>query len=109
LTAETRRMVRAETLELMQDGVIIINTSRGKVIDESALVAALESGQVSHAALDVFENEPLARESRLRKFTNVTLTPHIGAYTEEAFQKASQLAVQKFLDFNSTGALSDEL
>lgn len=109
LTAETRRMVRAETLELMQDGVIIINTSRGKVIDESALVSALESGHVSQAALDVFEHEPLARDSRLRKLSNVMLTPHIGAYTEEAFHKASQIAVQKLLDFFKNGDLSDTI
>jgi len=95
LTKETRRMIRLETLELCQEGVIIINTSRGQVIDESGLTTALETKQVAGAGLDVFEHEPLANESRLRQMPQVLITPHIGAYTDEAFQRASLEAVSQ--------------
>lgn len=109
LNSETRHMIRADTLELTQDGLILINTSRGSVIDESALVTALDSKQILGAGLDVFEHEPLARDSRLRKMPNVLLTPHIGAYTHEAFARASYLAVNKLIDFLKTGETSDNL
>ncbi|MCB0351088.1 MAG: hydroxyacid dehydrogenase [Bdellovibrionales bacterium] len=109
LNEETRRYIRAETLELAHDGLIFINTSRGRVVDEGALIAALESGQIIGAGLDVFENEPLARDSRLRKLPNVLLTPHIGAHTEEAYIKASMLAAQKLITFINTGEISDNL
>lgn len=99
LTNETRRMIRTETLELAQDGLILINTSRGQVVDESALVTALESGEIAAAGLDVFEHEPLARDSRLRKWPNVVLTPHIGAYTDEAFARASSAATKALTEF----------
>jgi D-3-phosphoglycerate dehydrogenase len=109
LTAETRRLIRSETLELTQEGLIFINTSRGKVVDETALVTALESRQIAGAGLDVFENEPLARESRLRKMPNVLITPHVGAFTEEAFGRASLRAVQKLVNFLTRGEISDNL
>ncbi len=109
LNSETRRLIRAETLELTQDGLILINTSRGKVIDESALVAALESKQIQAAGLDVFEHEPLARESRLRKMPQVLITPHIGAYTEEAFTRASESAIEKLIAFLKNGEIVDKI
>lgn len=109
LNAETRRFIRAETLEQTHDGLIFINTSRGRIVDESALISALESGQVLGAGLDVFENEPLARDSKLRKMPNVLLTPHIGAHTEEAYLKASTIAAQKLINFIKSGQISDNL
>src|SRR5205085_1994524 len=74
----------AERLEQTRRGVRIINCARGGLIDERALVAAMESGHVAVAALDVFENEPLPADSPLRKQPNVILTPHLGASTAEA-------------------------
>src|SRR5436853_1061056 len=68
----------------MRRGVRIINCARGGLIDETALLAAIEAGQVAVAALDVFENEPLPADSPLRKQPNVILTPHLGASTAEA-------------------------
>lgn len=109
LTAETRRLIRSETLELTHEGLILINTSRGRVIDESALVAGLESKQIQGAGLDVFENEPLARESRLRKMPQVLLTPHVGAFTDEAFSRGSQLAAEKLVQFFKSGLITDSL
>ncbi len=109
LNDETRRFIRAETLEQTHDGLIFINTSRGRVVDEGALIAALESGQIIGAGLDVFENEPLSRDSRLRKMSNVLLTPHIGAHTEEAYAKASLHAAQKLINFLNSGEISNNL
>ena len=69
--------------EIMKDGVGIVNAARGGVIDEEALIGAIESGKVSNAALDVFENEPNP-EIKLLMNPKISLTPHIGAATQEA-------------------------
>src|SRR5207248_10856421 len=84
LTPETHHVLNAERLQKMRRGVRIINCARGGLIDETALLAAIEAGQVAVAALDVFENEPLPADSPLRKQPNVILTPHLGASTAEA-------------------------
>jgi D-3-phosphoglycerate dehydrogenase len=84
LTTETRHLLDAARLEKMKRGVRIINCARGGLIDETALVDALNSGQVAVAALDVFENEPLPLDSPLRGEANLVLTPHLGASTAEA-------------------------
>ncbi len=76
-------IITAAELEKMKDGVILLNTARGGVIDEEALLAALESGKVGGAGLDVFENEPTPREA-LIKHPKVSCSPHIGASTMEA-------------------------
>lgn len=78
LTAETRHMLGAAELALMRPSTILINTSRGAVVDEPALVRALESGQIAAAGLDVFEREPLAPDSPLRRLGDrVLLSPHM--------------------------------
>ena len=78
----------------MKDGAGIVNAARGGVIDEVALVKALESGKISNAALDVFEKEP-APEVQLLMNPNISLTPHIGAATSEAqLRIGSELADQ---------------
>ena len=76
-------LIGKEEFELMKDGVFIINCARGGVVDEDALVDAIESGKVAGAALDVFEVEPLENE-RVRNCDKISLTPHIGAATAEA-------------------------
>jgi D-3-phosphoglycerate dehydrogenase len=73
------------------------------------LIEALEAGWIRSVGLDVFEKEPLPRESKLMKFNNVILTPHIGANTEEAFNKASQYAAQKLVNFFIDGSTADTL
>lgn len=78
-----KAVLGAEELDQCKDGVILVNTARGGSIDEDALLAALESGKVSAAALDVFENEPTPREDLL-KHPKLSLTPHVGAATTEA-------------------------
>ena len=84
LTAETRHILNAERLRKTRRGVRIINCARGGLIDEAALVEALQDGHVAGAALDVFEVEPLPSDSSLRSAPNIVLTPHLGASTVEA-------------------------
>jgi len=84
LTAETKHMLNADAFSRMKDGVRIFNCARGGIIDEAALVEALQSGKVAAAGLDVYEDEPPAEDSPLRKIDNLVLTPHLGASTQEA-------------------------
>lgn len=86
LTEETNHLLSTREFDLMKQGVFIVNTSRGPVIDESALVVALRSGKVWGAALDVFEHEPLPLKSPLRGFDNVTFTPHVGANSQQSVE-----------------------
>lgn len=80
------KVITHKEFDLMKTGVCIVNAARGGVIDESDLVAALNSGKVAHAALDVFENEP-APKKELLSHPKISLTPHIGAATEEAQER----------------------
>jgi len=84
LTEETNHMISAKEFAMMKKGVRVINCARGGIIDEVALINAVKEGKVTGAAIDVFENEPLAPESELLKLENVITTPHLGASTEEA-------------------------
>ena len=93
LTEETRHLVNARTLGLMQPGSYLVNVARGPVVDESALVAALESGHIEAAALDVFETEPLAPDNPLRQFTNCVFGSHNASNTREGVLDASAKAV----------------
>lgn len=108
-TLETEFMLNRSQFEYIHRGVILINTSRGSVIKENDLVEALEKGWIRAVGLDVFEKEPLPRTSNLLNYSNVILTPHIGASTEEAFFKASQIAANKLLAFFVDGSTSDTL
>lgn len=87
VTAETRQMLNAQAFAKMQPGVRLVNCARGEIIHEADLLAALESGKVAGAALDVFTKEPLAADHPLRQHSNVILTPHLGASTTEAQEK----------------------
>jgi D-3-phosphoglycerate dehydrogenase len=81
--AQNEYVISTKEFEIMKDGAFIVNAARGGVVDEVALVKALESGKISGAALDVFENEPKP-EIQLLMNPNLSLTPHIGAATGEA-------------------------
>lgn len=83
LTPETRHLINASKLALMKSNVIIINISRGAIIDELALIAALQSGAIAGAGLDVFETEPPAPDNPLLTMENVVATPHNIAWTDE--------------------------
>ena len=83
LSAETRGLVGRRELGRLPKGAIVVNMARGGIVDDGALVAALASGHLRGAVLDVFEKEPLAADSALRTMENVLLTPHLGASTTE--------------------------
>lgn len=84
LTERTRSMINADRLARMRPGSILVNASRGPLVDESALVDALHDGHLAAAALDVFATEPLAGDSPLRRMDQVFLTPHVAAGTDQA-------------------------
>lgn len=86
-TAATRRLMDADRLSRMKPGAVLINTARGDLVDEAALAAALESGHLGGAGLDVFEREPLPASSPLAGMRTVVLTPHISAGTRDAFEQ----------------------
>jgi D-3-phosphoglycerate dehydrogenase / 2-oxoglutarate reductase len=87
LTPATRGLFNAEAFRKMKKGAILINTARGPLVDEAALIAALDAGQLGAAALDVVEVEPLTRDSRLIGRDNLILTPHTGFYSVEALEE----------------------
>ena len=91
-TASTQNVLNAETLALMPKGAFIINPGRGPLIDDEALLAALDSGQIAHATLDVFRVEPLPAEHPFWAHRQVTVTPHIAAETRAT--TASEVIVE---------------
>ena len=99
LTKETRHMINRDRLSRIKRGAIVINTSRGAVIDTEALIEALEKGLISGAGLDVYEEEPLNPNHPLTRFKNVVLTPHIGSATRETRLSMALLAVENLLAF----------
>ena len=97
LTAETEGLIGAEQFALMGPETIFINISRGKVVDEAALIQALRDGQIRAAGLDVFEREPLNTDSPLLQLNNVVATPHIGSATHETREAMATCAVDNLL------------
>lgn len=87
LTPETRGLVNARTLGGMKRGAVLVNTARGDLIDEPALIAALRDGRLSAAAIDVFSEEPLPADHPFRRTPNLIATPHISARSLEALQR----------------------
>ncbi len=108
LTDKTRNILSAEALAKTRKGVRIINCARGGLIDEAALLDALDSGQVAGAALDVFEVEP-ATASPLFHHANVVCTPHLGASTTEAQENVALQVAEQMADYLLTGAVSNAL
>lgn len=96
LTPQTWHMISAREFSMMKDGIMIIDCSRGGVVDQEALYQALVSGKVKGAAVDVFEEEP-PRKSKLLTLRNVIATPHLGAQTIEAQLRASIQIAEKVI------------
>jgi D-3-phosphoglycerate dehydrogenase len=99
LMPETKHLINEEKLKLMKKTAILINTSRGAVVDTNALVKALREGWIAGAGLDVYEEEPLPPGHPLTTLDNVVLTPHIGASTHEAQARAGVLIAEKVIEF----------
>lgn len=98
-TPQTSHMICAKELSLLASGAIIINTSRGKVIDEKALINALKSGHIAGAGLDVLEDEPPAKTNQLLTMENVVITPHIAYATGETFVRLADGVVSNIEAF----------
>ena len=93
LTVETRHLIDERTLRAMKRSAVLVNTSRGAVVDEAALAAALADGEIAGAALDVYEAEPAVTEALL-SLENVVLAPHLGSATREAREAMGMLCVE---------------
>jgi D-3-phosphoglycerate dehydrogenase / 2-oxoglutarate reductase len=96
-TPETRGIINATTIAQMKDGVILINTSRGSLIDEPALIEALQRGKIAAAGLDVFAHEPIAKDNPLLSMDNVILTDHSAYYSIDAESEAKRVVAENVL------------
>ncbi len=103
LTEQTRQMIGAKELAAVQPGTILINTARGAVVDEGALIAALEDGRIGAFGVDVLEGEPEVTATRLWQYaqthTNCIITPHIGGFSPDALSVVLRFSAQRIADF----------
>jgi phosphoglycerate dehydrogenase-like enzyme len=95
LSPESRGLLDGERLGRMRPRAVLVNTARGAIVDEDALVAALRSGRLAGAGLDVFATEPLPAASSLRRLPNVVLTPHVGWKVDEVFHEFAEIAAEQ--------------
>jgi glyoxylate reductase len=107
-TPETRKMINAEIIAALPDGAIIVNAARGDIIDDDALIAALQSGKLAAAGLDVFRNEPLIDE-RFTALPNVFLLPHLGSATPRTRTAMGMRAVDNLEAFFAGQRPKDQL
>jgi D-3-phosphoglycerate dehydrogenase len=107
LNNETRALIGKAALAQMRPGVLIVNAARGGIVDEAALLEALESGKVAGAALDVFVEEPPAKDHPLLQHERVICTPHLGASTEEAQEKVSIEVAEQLLAYLTRGEIKN--
>ena len=105
LTAETHHLIDAEALRAMKPTSVLINAARGGVIDEEALIRALQNGEISGAGLDVYKNEPEVNSSLMMK--NVVLSPHVGTATTEARDDMGFRVIENIEVFLETGTPKD--
>lgn len=105
-TKDTTHLLNADTLARMKPGACLVNAARGGLVDEAALLAALDSGHLAAAALDTFATEPLPKDSKLRAHPKLILTPHLGASTGEAQQAVSTILARQVLDYFDSGTVA---
>ncbi len=109
LTESTRGLVSRKLLEKMPAHAILINASRGGIVDEAALYDVLAQNKICAAGFDVFATEPLEEGHRLRQLPNLVMTPHLGASTEEAQQRVGEMAAHQIEAFFCRGELLNEV
>lgn len=109
LTKDTKYMLNADAFSRMKEGVRVFNCARGGIIEEAALIEALQSGKVAAAGLDVYEDEPPAEDSPLRSIENLVLTPHLGASTEEAQENVGIDVAKQMIDALTGGMVVNAL
>jgi D-3-phosphoglycerate dehydrogenase len=97
LTDRSKHLVNREVLQAMKPGAILVNASRGPLVDEAALIEALQSGYLGGAGLDVYDPEPPATDNPLFQMDNVALTPHLASFTDEGRQRMGLMAVEDVL------------
>jgi len=97
LTPETRRLIDRDVIRAMKPGSILINASRGGVVDEAALIEALQDGHLGGAGLDVYDPEPPTSDNPLFQFDQVVLTPHVASFTHEGRQRMGLTVVEDML------------
>ncbi|MDR1935995.1 MAG: C-terminal binding protein [Candidatus Accumulibacter sp.] len=104
LSAQTRQLIGERQLSLMKPTALLVNTSRGALVDQRALIVALESRTIAGAGLDVFETEPLPVRSPLLKRSDVALTSHIGGYSDESAEQLRRMVARATADLLAAGA-----
>ncbi|MFQ5827125.1 MAG: C-terminal binding protein, partial [Dehalococcoidia bacterium] len=97
LTPESRHLMGEKELQLMKPSAFLINTSRGPVVDQGALIKALQEGWIAGAGLDVFEREPIDPDSPLLKMDNVIVTPHTASYSDAAFDELHRRVAEEMV------------
>ena len=103
LTSETKGLIGERELKLMKPTAFLINTARGAIVDEKALIKALKEKWIAGAALDVYTEEPLPKNHPLRKIENIILTPHIASYTYEAVKRTDEMVLEALETFFKGG------
>ncbi|MCF6277511.1 MAG: hypothetical protein L3J16_02020, partial [Anaerolineales bacterium] len=98
LNPTSRHLINAETLAQMKETAVLINTARGPIVDESALISALQNGKLGGVALDVFEVEPLPEDSPLKKMDNVLLAPHNANSSPSAWERVHWNTIKNLVE-----------
>ncbi len=109
LMESTKGMVHKRLLETMKPTAILINASRGEIVNQNDLIEILKAKKIRGAGLDVFEKEPLPKDSALLGLDNVVLTPHLGASTDEAQVRVGEMAMLQTIEFFLRGKLMHEV
>lgn len=109
LNDDTKDMISTEQISAMKDGVVIVNTARGGIVNEEALYQACKNGKVRAAALDVSVKEPMDADNPLRTLPNVIITPHLGMYSREAINAVSIMCAENAVAMFSGGELKNRV